>query len=296
MKRPLAALLCSLACLVSTSASAADRALLVGVGRYPALPQKLWLEGPANDVSLMRAALVASGFEPGLIRSLSEAPRRVDILAAMAELLAAATRGDRVVFHFSGHGSQQPQPAGARYPEADGLDEVLLPADVRSWNGPGHAEAIPNAIVDDEIGDWIDALVDRGATVWAFFDTCHAAGMARGDIEPRSRAVAPTELGLALEARPRQTKSLGSPRLDGRVLVFAGRSHERVAEEWLPRGGGFAGTQRHGVFSWHLAALLREQGLGDASSLLEALKKRYAQEGRTKPVPVLAGATHAGKH
>lgn len=293
LTRLLLGLACSLACLC---AQAADRALLIGVGRYPALPRSLWLDGPANDVRLMRDALHARGFEPGLVRSLSDAPTRAQILGAMAEVLAQSQRGDRVVFHFAGHGSQQPQPPGARYPEPDGLDEVLLPSDAGRWLGAGQTEAIPNAILDDEVGDWIDALVDKGATVWAFFDTCHAAGMARSDQGPRRRAVAPADLGLPREAQPRATHSLGSPRLDGRVLVFAGRSHERVAEEWLPRGGGFAGTQRHGVFSWHLAALLREQGLGDARSLMEALQRRYAREGRTKPVPIFASGAITGKH
>ncbi len=286
--RRLIRLVFALACL---DASAADHALLVGVSRYPALPRTLWLEGPANDVRLMREALHARGFDPRLVRSLSDAPTRADILGAMAGVLDQARPGDRVVFHFAGHGSQQPQPSHPRYPEPDGLDEVLLPSDAGRWQGPGQIEAIPNAIVDDEIGDWIDALVDKGATVWAFFDTCHAAGMARGTSKPISRAVAPAELGVVREAQPRATRGLGSPRLDGRVLVFAGRSHERVAEEWLPRGAGFATTQRHGVFSWHVAALLREQGLGDGPALLAALQKRYSDEGRTRPVPMLAGAT-----
>lgn len=283
----------ALACL---DASAADHALLVGVSRYPALPRTLWLEGPANDVRLMREALHARGFDPRLVRSLSDAPTRADILGAMAGVLDQVRPGDRVVFHYAGHGSQQPQPSHPRHPEPDGLDEVLLPSDAGRWQGAGPIEAIPNAIVDDEIGDWIDALVDKGATVWAFFDTCHAAGMARGAVKPLSRAVAPADLGLPREAQPRATRSLGGPRLDGRVLVFAGRSHERVAEEWLPRGAGFAASRRHGVFSWHVAALLREQGLGDARSLMEALQRRYASEGRTKPVPMFAGAAITGKH
>lgn len=288
LKRAAAAVLAALAlapCL------AADQALLVGVGRYPELPRRLWLDGPANDVALMRDALLAHGFAPQQVRSLSDAPTRAQIVAAMADVLRQVRPGDRVVFHFAGHGSQQPQPAGARHPEPDGLDEVLLPADVRQWAGPGSKAAIANAILDDEIGDWFDALVDRGAHVWAFFDTCHAAGMARSDAGRGARAVAPAELGVALEARPRDPgQTWGGPRVDGRALFFAGRSHERVAEEWLPRGAGLALSRRHGVFSWHVAELLREQGLGDPATLLAGLQQRYAGEQRLQPVPVMAGA------
>lgn len=272
-------------------AQAADQALLVGVGRYPELPRRLWLDGPANDVVLMREALLARGFAPQQVLSLSDAPTRAQIVAAMAEVLRRVQRGDRVVFHFSGHGSQQPQPANARLPEPDGLDEVLLPADVRQWAGPGEAAVIPNALRDDEIGDWLDALVDRGAQVWAFFDTCHASGVARGTAPLGERSVAPSLLGLPVTAQPRAGRpAFGSARNDGRALFFAGRSHERVAEEWLPRGASLAQARRHGVFSWHVAALLREQGLGEPGALLAALQQRYAGERRLQPVPVLAGA------
>lgn len=277
--------------LLLGSAQAADQALLVGVGRYPELPRRLWLDGPANDVALMRDALLAHGFAPQQVHSLSDAPTRAQILAAMADVLRHVRPGDRVVFHFSGHGSQQPQPAGARHPEPDGLDEVLLPADVRQWGGPGEAVAIPNALLDDEIGDWLDALVDRGAQVWAFFDTCHASGMARGTAPSGERSIPPSLLGLALPAPPRAgSTGAGRARTDGRALFFAGRSHERVAEEWLPRGAGLAHARRHGVFSWHVAALLREQGLGEPAALLAGLQQRYADEHRLQPVPVLAGA------
>jgi len=272
-------------------AQAADQALLVGVGRYPELPRRLWLGGPANDVVLMRDALLARGFAPQRVLSLSDAPTRAQIVAAMAEVLRQVQPGDRVVFHFSGHGSQQPQPPNARLPEPDGLDEVLLPADVRQWDGPGEAAVIPNALLDDEIGDWLDALVDRGAQVWAFFDTCHASGVARGTAPLGERSVPPSLLGLPMAAQPRAGRpAFGSARTDGRALFFAGRSHERVAEEWLPRGAGLAQARRHGVFSWHVAALLREQGLGEPGALLTALQQRYAGERRLQPVPVLAGA------
>lgn len=277
--------------LAAGSAAAADLALLVGVARYPALPQRLWLHGPAGDVVLMRDALVARGVAPGAVQTLMDAPTRAEIVAAMQAVLARVRPGDRVFFYFAGHGSQQPQPAGAPWPEPDGLDEVLLPADAGVWDGRGTA-AIPNAILDDEVGDWFDALVDRGARVWAAFDTCHAAGMARGDDSaaagPRVRALHPAELGIAVPASARAAMRTTAPRTDGRTLLFAGRAHERVREEWMPVGGAIATARLHGVFTWHLASLVRSLGLQDTPALAEALAQRYLAERRNAPVPVVA--------
>ncbi|WP_133155176.1 caspase family protein [Kinneretia aquatilis] len=280
-----------------------DRALLIGVSRYPALPARLWLHGPDNDVALMQELLRSQGLEAGRIQALSGAPSRTDILQAMEDLAQQARAGERLLFYYSGHGSQQPQAGEARWPEADGLDEVLLPADVQSWSGEGASGQIPNALLDDEIGTWIDRLVDRGAQVWAVFDTCHAAGMARSEPGepspgPRVRALHPAELGLTLSharssaADAKATRApgrFGSPRSDGRTLLFAGRSHERVREEWMPKGGSLANTRLHGVFTWHLAQLLRQQGWLDGERLIEQVRQRFLAEQRLSPVPMLLG-------
>ena len=172
--------------LAAGNAKATGHALLIGVSDYPNLPKRLWLKGPANDVALMSDTLQGLGFEPQRIQKLvsrlgaNREPTRANIVLAMARLRLEVQPGDRVVLYFAGHGSQQPQPAdhGKRPTEADGLDEVFLPADVDRWQGAGSPVAIPNALLDDEIGEWIDGVVDRGATVWAIFDTCHAGGMA----------------------------------------------------------------------------------------------------------------------
>ncbi|WP_315652531.1 caspase family protein [Roseateles aquae] len=283
---------------MAAPSQAADKALLIGVDRYPQLPQRLWLRGPSNDVTLMRSALLQQGFAEAHIQTLVDAPSRAQILAAMQAMLAHTTPGDRLLFYFAGHGSQQPQPAGRLPVEPDGLDEVLLPADVAAWDGHGSQASIAHAIVDDEIGAWIDALVDRGAVVWALFDTCHAAGMTRSTSTGYERAIHPHELGLKLsgasaKTAPRQSRG----RQDGRVLLFAGRSHERVREEWMPRGANLAQARMHGVFTWHVASLLPELGMKDPEALLAAVRQRYEQEQRSQPLPMLSGAlANTGKH
>lgn len=270
-------------------------ALLVGVSQVESLPRRLWLQGPGNDVVLMRDALRGRGVAEDHIVVLSDArpisagrPTWAAITEAMAMLKRRVKAGDHVVLHLAGHGAQVPQRPGADEP--DGLDEVFLTADVRPWDAS--AGRLPRALYDDEIGDFIDALVDRGATVLAVFDTCHAAGLSRDQGRgTRARAVPAAELGVPSPAAlPATSSGAGSARrTDARVLALAARAHESTGEEWLPRGAGLARARMHGVFSHAVAQALKE-GADSPPALLRALRERYAQERREAPVPQVMGA------
>lgn len=295
-----AGLLLVLVATLAPPCRAADRALLIGVADYPNLPKRLWLRGPINDVALMREVLLIRGFQEREIRSLvsrggsANEPTRANIVSALDQLERAVNPGDRVLLYFSGHGSQQPQPAnhGQRPTEPDGLDEVFLPADVRRWDGMGSTEAIPNALLDDDIGEWIDRVVDRGGTVFAIFDTCHAAGMARAPAQGRWRAVSSSDIGLSVRPhRPSSLTSAGQPagRSDGRALGFAARSHELAGEEWLPRGAKLASSRIHGVFTYHLANALRDRREPHAPSIEAAIHEIYRAENRLSPTPTFFG-------
>src|SRR5262249_16909747 len=60
----------------------------------------------------------------------------------------------------------------------DGIDEIFLPADIKK--GTGNPLRVPNAIIDDEIGEWLGAITAKKAHVWIIFDCCHSATMTRG--------------------------------------------------------------------------------------------------------------------
>ena len=119
------------------------RALLVGCTRYelPSVPE-LW--GPANDIPLWQKTLIEDfGFPEGQVTTLlgwpddpERRPTIANIARAFEDLIGRAAPGHQVVVVLSGHGAQVPVPADRRFaenPEPDGLDEVFLPADVRSW-------------------------------------------------------------------------------------------------------------------------------------------------------------------
>ncbi|KAJ4952974.1 hypothetical protein NE237_029806 [Protea cynaroides] len=80
---------------------------------------------------------------------------------ALQWLIHDCQPGDSLVFHHSGHGSQQPNLSGD---EADGYDETICPLDYQT-------EAM---ILDDEINATIVRPLPRGATLHAIIDVCHS--------------------------------------------------------------------------------------------------------------------------
>jgi len=103
-----------------------NRALLVGINNYPSPNQ---LNGCVNDVNDMANFLVSDcKFRAGDIRLITD--RRAtakNVLDRLGWLLNGIKKGDRILFHYSGHGAQ----VATRNPqgEADRFDEVICPVD-----------------------------------------------------------------------------------------------------------------------------------------------------------------------
>ena len=109
----------------------ANKALLVGINDYAPIgaggPD---LRGCVNDVRDMAHTLNALGIvaaEPAAMRILTdERATRAAILEGFEWLLNGAARGDVLIFHYSGHGSQVIDVSGD---EADTRDETICPHD-----------------------------------------------------------------------------------------------------------------------------------------------------------------------
>ena len=303
----LRALLTSALCLAALPALARENyALLIGVNQYPNLEERWWLKGPANDVQLVATYLTTEApvpFAPGHVTLLSDGvpgatpPTLAAIRSAFTDLAAEVQPGDFVYLHFSGHGTQAP--ALDPDSELDGLDELFLPFDIGPWSN--QVGTVENALVDDEIGALIDGLRDKGANVWAVFDSCHSGTVTRsldapGD-EVRTRQLPPEALGIDPEALE-TTRSVGDPRMpeapfdagEGEgsfVAFFAAQTNEVTPEKNLPKGK--PGRKPQGVFTWTLMEVLAEYPQATYAQIGQEVLRRYAVRNLARSTPLFEG-------
>ena len=264
----------------SEAAGFRHRALLVGVSEYPALSGKD-LKGPRQDVLRMRDELLRRGVPKESVVVLTEGPdprmlpTRRRIFEELTHLAQTARPGDYVTIMMTGHGSRSPVPAGSPFTaeEPDGLFEIFLPRDTSAWDdrADGGQGDVVNAIKDHEIRAQVDAMVARGAFVWAIFDACHSATLVRaGDVTLRQ--VEPSDLRIpqnrlddaqrqavqASKSRPGVGSGLATPGLGRAVYFYAAQASEKAPEMPLPRGT--PGSPVHGLFSYSVLRAL-EAGL-----------------------------------
>ncbi|RID59053.1 hypothetical protein BRARA_F02302 [Brassica rapa] len=127
------------------------------------------LEGCISDAKSMRTFLVKQmGFPIDSILMLTEdeaSPQRIptkkNIRKAMRWLVEGNRARDSLVFHYSGHGSQQKDYNGD---EVDGQDEALAPLDHET----------EGKIIDDEINKTLVRPLVHGAKLHAVIDACNS--------------------------------------------------------------------------------------------------------------------------
>lgn len=170
--------------LVSTAATAAPRALIMGVGEYARLDADLI--GIDVDMEMMTEVAINLGFAEEEIKVLHDAEATyANIEAAMTTWIRdGVTENDHVLIYFSGHGSRVPDADGD---EDDGVDEVLLTHDafLRRDLQPGEPR-FGNIVLDDQIAEWLAAIPSRNVIV--FLDSCYS-GSATRSFPLRNRSV-----------------------------------------------------------------------------------------------------------
>ncbi|XP_058207454.1 metacaspase-1-like [Rhododendron vialii] len=145
------------------------RAVICGISYWYSRHE---LKGCINDAKCMKYLLTNRfKFPESSILMLTEEeidpyrrPTKHNIRMAMYWLVQGCQPGDSLVFHYSGHGSQQRNYTGD---EIDGYDETLCPLDFETQG----------MIVDDEINDAIVKPLPRGVKLHAIIDACHSGTM-----------------------------------------------------------------------------------------------------------------------
>ena len=198
----------------------ANRALLVGINQYPRQP----LRGCINDVQDVRAVLIEKcGFAAADVRLLTEKDATTaGIRDALVEwLLKGAVPGDRLLYHFSGHGSRLLSPENE-------VHDVICPVDF---------DFTPSRALSDADFRTIFAAIPAGAHFNWISDSCHSGDLARSfgmrDVLPRFLPPPPAlaaAIEKALAKRP-ATRSLtrAVEQLNG-VLIAGCQSDEESAD------------------------------------------------------------------
>ncbi len=297
--------------VVAADQPARGRALLVGCTKYDHLDPSLHLQGPANDVALMRDLLCQRfAFSPERVVTLAESvgpprfrPTRANIEREFHRLGREAEAGEQIVIFLAGHGSQQPvlNPSPDN-PEPDGLDELFLPADVKGWDlGIGQ---VPNAIVDDELQVWLREIERRQAVVTVIVDSCHSGSMTRG-VGERLRQIPPGVLvpldvlakvqkqaiPTIVRGRNEQTRGQATELIADSsqvIAIYASQSSEATVEKLLPVEG--QDRRPYGLLTYTMNQVLsRSSRPLSYRELVRQVQLQYLGGGRSFPTPMIEG-------
>ncbi len=152
----------------------AHKALLTGINNYKYISD---LRGCINDVRDVQKLLAEEfGFSSANIRVLTdEQVTKERVLKEWKWLLAGAKRGDQLVFHYSGHGSQIADKDGD---EDDGVDELICLYDM-DFDDP------QTYLLDDELREMTSRVPD-GVNLTIIFDSCHSGTATRMLLAPNA--------------------------------------------------------------------------------------------------------------
>lgn len=227
-----------------------DKALLVGINKYK-LPGSD-LQGCVNDVTNMRHMLLTYfGFTVKQIRVIvNERATKANIMKRLEWLVKGAKPGDRLVFHYSGHGSQIRDRSGDEL--KDRLDEILCPHDM-DWDG--------TYILDDDLGA-IFSKIPKGANLEVFLDSCHSGTATREIVVPgnipvettvRQRFLTPPVDILCREEEDLPVKRLlrGNPTTISHVLFSGCRENQTSADALI--NGSY-----NGAFTYYFCKHMRD--------------------------------------
>lgn len=223
--------------LASGTAGAADKALIVGVGKHIHIPESD-LPGIDLDIDMARDIASMMGFEN--VTLLKDQQATLDnVRKALAGLAQGAGANDRVLIYFSGHGMQVPDDSGD---EADKMDEALVMSDARSEGGK-----VVGVLLDDEFDKALARI--PAAQVTVLIDACHSGTATKAFTLARS------------SVDTRSSKSLGPG---------VGEMVEKTIK-MADLSAGAAGTRAYGVTA------KPEMGGGNVVAISAAADHQYAQ-------------------
>lgn len=148
----------------------AKRAVLIGINKYQIPGSDL--SGCVNDVKNLRGVLTSYyGFAEKDITTLTDSrATKKAMQAAIQKLIRSGKKGDTLLLHYSGHGSNVPDDNGD---EADNRDEILCPTDL-DWKDPFRDDWLRQAL----------GKLQSGVNLTVIMDCCHSGTITRAIVPP----------------------------------------------------------------------------------------------------------------
>ncbi len=268
----------------------AKKALLTGVNRYQIPGADL--RGCVNDVRNMQSVLTTYyGFKSADISLLTDTAATTKAMrAGIAALVKGARRGDVLVLHYSGHGSNVPDNDGD---EADHRDEIVCPTDL-DWKDPMR-------------DDWLRKTFDKlpaGVNLTVIMDCCHSGTNTRAIQPPDAPSIPrylpnPWDIMAAESGRALRGKVVGQLRASSRaarkksdvvkanipeVLVAGCRDTQTSADAYI------AGSY-NGALTYYLVAAIKDANGKLTYGQLHERTVQKLKRGGYDQVPQLEGRT-----
>ncbi|WP_077961398.1 caspase family protein [Ensifer adhaerens] len=221
-------------------AIAATSALVVGIDSYP---HEVSLDGAVRDALDVTQALKAADVGP-IRQFINEQATKDAIREAWVELVAAAERGDTILFTYAGHGAQMPELIAGS--EEDGLDEFL---ELPGFDRARAEETASEIIVDNELSAWFAEAEAKGIHVLFVSDSCYSGGMNRSisgktRLAPMVRAKVPPPSKEAISGAKVRDAELSQ------VTILAASLESQPTPEVV------IGGEPRGALSWSFARAL----------------------------------------
>ncbi|MEY8689784.1 MAG: caspase family protein [Leptothrix sp. (in: b-proteobacteria)] len=248
---------------------AAVYALLIGINKYQGSNIKD-LQGPVNDVQLMKKVLMGGHFrvpDANITMLLDEQATHTGIETAFRQLAERVGKTDQVYIHYSGHGSwyKAQEPKAGEKEERNKQDQTWVSYGARARPIEGTSDKDNLDVLDKELGLWLAPIYAKTEDVVVVADSCHSASSTR-DNPKGVRSVD----GLNEQPHPLRA-GIEKPAPDPTVGLRIGSAGDRESAREVGVGANSTiasvctGTsQCFGAFTWFWAQALQSSQPGDS--------------------------------
>ena len=170
--------------VAAISANSTNRALLVGIGQYDQMKTGWPKIHGDKDVEMLKPLLKNKGFTD-IVTLINEQATKQAIVSALEELAKRSVEGDKIYFHFSGHG-QPVRDDNHDEPEGKKYDESIIPYDAcrdnlkmgGKYEGQFH-------LIDDELAPLLNSIkkkIGNKGELFVVVDACNSKGIQKDEV------------------------------------------------------------------------------------------------------------------